>query len=68
MLVGSVAGFLLGLAARPLLASVVYQASPLDPLVMITVPLAMAVVAILATLGPALRTLKIDPVRALRQE
>ena len=68
LLVGSVAGFLLGLAARPLLASVVYQASPLDPLVMITVPLAMAVVAILATLGPALRTLKIDPVRALRQE
>ena len=68
LLAGSIAGFFLGLAARPLFASIVYQATPLDPLVMVTVPLAMAVVAILAALGPALRTLKIDPVHALRQE
>jgi ABC-type antimicrobial peptide transport system permease subunit len=68
LLAGSIAGFFLGLAAGPLLANVVYQASPSDPLVMVSVPLAMAVVALLAAWGPARRALKIDPVYALRQE
>ncbi len=68
LLAGSVTGFLLGLAAGPLLASVVYQASPSDPLVMGAVPLAMALIGIAAAFGPARRALKIDPVCALRQE
>ena len=68
LLAGSIAGFFLGLAADPLLASVVYQASPNDPLVMVGVPLAMAAVALLAASGPARRALKIDPIYALRQE
>ena len=68
LLAGSIAGFLLGLAAGPLLASIVYQASPYDPVVMVGVLLAMAAVALLAAVGPARRALRIDPVRALRQE
>jgi predicted permease len=68
LLAGSIAGFFLGLAADPLLASVVYQASPNDPWVMVAVPLAMAAVALLAASGPARRALKIDPIYALRQE
>jgi predicted permease len=68
LLAGSIAGFFLGLAAEPLLANVVYQASLNDPLVMVSVALAMAVVAVFAAFGPARRALKIDPVDALRQE
>lgn len=68
LLAGSIAGFFLGLAAGPLLASVVYQASPTDPLVMSAVPLAMALIAFAAAFGPARRALTIEPVYALRQE
>lgn len=68
LLAGSIAGFFLGLAAGPLLASIVYQATPYDPLVMVSVPLAMAVVALFAASGPVRRALRIDPVCALRQE
>jgi ABC-type antimicrobial peptide transport system permease subunit len=51
LLAGAFAGFLLGLAAGPLLSSVVYQASSNDPLVMIGVLLAMTVIALLGALG-----------------
>jgi predicted permease len=68
LLAGSIAGFLLGLAAGPLLSSVVYQASPRDPLVMVSVLLVMGMIALLAALGPARRALGTDPLHALRQE
>jgi ABC-type antimicrobial peptide transport system permease subunit len=68
LLFGSVAGLLVGLTvAGPLLANVVYQASPRDPVVMIAVPLAMALIGMLAALGPARRAIKIDPVLLLRE-
>jgi hypothetical protein len=65
---GSIAGFALGLAAEPLLASIVYQATPYDPAVMVSVLFAMAAVALLAAAAPARRALRVDPVHALRQE
>jgi ABC-type antimicrobial peptide transport system permease subunit len=68
LLVGSIAGLFLGLAARPLLASIVYQASPYEPVVMVSVLLAMAMVALLAAAAPARRALRVDPVNTLRQE
>ncbi len=68
LLAGSTAGFFLGLAAGPLLSSIVYQASPHEPLVITGVLLAMAVIALLAALEPARRALRTDPSRALRQE
>jgi predicted permease len=68
LLIGSIAGFVLGLSAGPLLASIVYQASPNDPVVMVSVVLAMASVGLLAAAGPARRALRIDPVHALRQD
>jgi ABC-type antimicrobial peptide transport system permease subunit len=68
LLAGSIAGFFLGLAAGPLLSSVVYQASPRDPLVMVSVLLFMGMIALLAALGPARRALGTDPLHALRQE
>jgi predicted permease len=65
---GSVAGLLLGLLASRVLALIVYQATPRDPLVLAGVVLAMALVGLLATWIPAHRALSLDPSVLLREE
>ncbi len=65
---GSAAGLLLGLAASKVLAFIVYQASPFDPLVMTGAVLAMALLGLVATWIPARRALSIDPATLLREE
>lgn len=65
---GSLGGFFLGLASKPVLSRVVYQATPYDPWVMGGVLLAMSVIALLAALDPARHALSIDPLLTLRQE
>jgi len=65
---GSGAGLLLGILASRVLASIVYQATPRDPLVLAGVVLAMALVGLVATWIPAQRALSIDPVMLLREE
>jgi ABC-type antimicrobial peptide transport system permease subunit len=62
---GSAAGLLLGNLASRVLAFIVYQATPRDPLVLAGVVLAMA---LLATWIPAQRALSIDPMVLLREE
>ncbi|MGA2098429.1 MAG: ABC transporter permease [Candidatus Acidiferrum sp.] len=64
----STAGLLLGILASRLLAAMVYQATPRDPLVLAGVVLAMASIGVLATWIPAQRALSIDPARLLREE
>jgi ABC-type antimicrobial peptide transport system permease subunit len=66
--VGSVAGLILGILASRVLAFIVYQATPRDPLVLAGAVLAMALLGLLATWIPAQRALKIDPVLLLRDE
>ncbi|MGC1483761.1 MAG: ABC transporter permease [Candidatus Acidiferrum sp.] len=66
--VGSAAGLLLGILASRVLAFIVYQATPRDPLVLGGVVLAMALLGLLATWIPAQRALSIDPVILLREE
>ena len=66
--VGCVIGAGLGAGAAQLLASIVYQASPRDPVVITTVAAVMAVTAIAAVLGPARRALTVDPVSVLRED
>jgi len=66
--VGSVAGLLLGILASRVLAFIVYQATPRDPLVLAGVVLAMLFVGLLATWIPARRALRIDPLQLLREE
>jgi predicted permease len=65
---GSAAGLLLGILASRVLASIVYQATPRDPLVLAGVVLAMALLGLLATWIPAQRALSVDPAILLREE
>ncbi len=65
---GSAAGLLLGLLATRVLAFIVYQATPRDPLVLAGVVLAMSLLGLLATWIPAQRALAVDPVILLRAE
>jgi ABC-type antimicrobial peptide transport system permease subunit len=66
--IGSATGLLLGILASRVLAFVVYQATPRDPLVLAGVVLAMALLGLLATWIPAQRALAIDPLVLLREE
>jgi predicted permease len=66
--IGSSAGLVLGLLATRVLASVVYQATPRDPLVLTGVVVAMALVGLLAASIPARRALSIDPAILLREQ
>lgn len=65
---GSAVGLALGILASRVLASIVYQASPRDPLVLTGVVLAMLLIGLLATWIPAQRALSIDPLILLREE
>jgi macrolide transport system ATP-binding/permease protein len=66
--IGSTAGLLVGILASRLLAFIVFQASPRDPLVLAGVILAMSLLGLLATWIPARRALSVNPVILLREE
>src|SRR5215471_10695784 len=66
--VGSAAGLLLGVLASRVLASIVYQATPRDPLVVAGVVVAIALRGLLATWIAAERALSVDPAILLREE
>jgi hypothetical protein len=66
--IGSAAGLLLGILASRVLASIVYQATPRDPLVLAGVVLAMCLLGLVATWIPAQRALSIDPLVLLRED
>jgi len=68
LLSGSTAGLLLGVIASQLLAQIVYQATPRDPLVLAGVMATMAVLGFAAIYIPAQRALRIDPADLLREE
>ena len=65
---GSAAGLGLGILSARVLASIVYHATPRDPVVLGGVVLVMALVGLLATWIPAQRALSLDPMRLLREE
>jgi predicted permease len=68
LLSGSVAGLVLGVLASRLLAQIVYEATPRDPLVLGGVILTMGVLGLAATWIPARHALSVDPARLLRDE
>jgi predicted permease len=65
---GSAAGLFLGILASRVLASIVYEATPSDPLVLTGFVLAMLLLGLVATWIPARRALSLDPVTLLREE
>ena len=65
---GSLAGLVSGILASRILASIVYQATPNDPLVLFGVALTMLLVGVLATWIPARRVLHVEPTNVLHDE
>ena len=65
---GSVGGVVLGVLASRLLAALVYQATPRDPLVLGGAIVSMLIVGLIATWIPARRAMAVDPAKLLRDE
>jgi predicted permease len=68
ILVGAVIGVALTAAAAQLLRSMLLGLSPLDPVSFIAAPLLLVAIGVMATLLPARRAARIDPLKALRSE
>jgi ABC-type antimicrobial peptide transport system permease subunit len=68
LIVGSLAGLALGLAATRVLGAIVYGASPRDPVVLAGSILAMLLVGLIAAWAPAQRALGADPSKLMRDE
>ena len=66
--IGSIAGMILGVLATRVLSSIVYQATPKDPVILGGVILTMLCVGLAAGLVPARRALAVDPMVLLREE
>jgi ABC-type antimicrobial peptide transport system permease subunit len=65
---GTAVGLLIVLAATPHVAPLLYRISPADPASIAGAALFLIAVAALASLIPALRATRVDPIAALRQE
>jgi predicted permease len=65
---GAAAGVAISAAIVPSIRSLLFGVRPLDPLTFIVVPAIVMSVAVVACLGPAWRSMNIDPVTALRIE
>jgi ABC-type antimicrobial peptide transport system permease subunit len=65
---GSLVGLVAGIAASRVLSSIVYQATPNDPLVLLGVALTMLLVGVLATWIPARRVFHVEPTNVLHDE
>lgn len=66
--IGSIAGFGLGMAASKLLASIVYQATASDPLVILAAAIAMVGIGLISGALPARRALSAQPAQLLHDE
>jgi putative ABC transport system permease protein len=67
-LLGIAAGLAISVAATKQLAPLLYRVSPTDPVSIAGAALFLIAVAVLASLLPALRATRVDPIVALRQE
>ena len=67
-LAGCGLGLLAAISATRLLRSLLFEVSPLDPLVLVLAAISIVALAILASVTPALRAAAIEPMQALRDE
>jgi ABC-type antimicrobial peptide transport system permease subunit len=65
---GAAIGLLGALAGARVLASVLFQVPTTDVFVFISVPAVLCMVAVLATVLPARRATRVDPITVLREE
>jgi putative ABC transport system permease protein len=65
---GIVLGVIAAAALTRLLASLLFEVDPLDPLAFAAAPALLLAVALLASIGPARRATRVDPLVALRAE
>ena len=65
---GSVIGLILALAIGHVIASIVYQAKPQDPVVMMTVGATIGLLGLFSSWSPVRRAMRVDPMVALRYE
>jgi predicted permease len=68
VLAGIVAGTIAALASARVMNTLVFGVTPSDPLTLAVVAATLALVALVASLVPAYRALRLDPVKALRAE
>lgn len=66
VILGSFAGLIVALLLGPRVGALLFQTSPRDPLVFAAVVGLLTLVAGIATLGPAFRATRVDPIEALR--
>lgn len=67
-LLGGAIGIVASLGLGRLVASLIFQVKPTDPLTFIAVAAVLALIALLACIIPAYRASRVDPVIALRNE
>jgi ABC-type antimicrobial peptide transport system permease subunit len=68
VLLGVAVGIVLAVAAGRLIASLLYDIAPGNPVVIATVSLTLLVAAAVATVIPAFRAARVDPIAALRAD
>ncbi len=66
------AGVLIGMVGAPVAAraleSMLYDVAPYDPMTLVVVTLILGTTTLLASLGPARRASRVDPMQTLRSE
>jgi ABC-type lipoprotein release transport system permease subunit len=67
-LAGTAVGLAVCLLAAPVVQPLLFHVAGRDPVVFATVGVVLLAVAALASLGPGLRTTRVDPAEALRIE
>jgi ABC-type antimicrobial peptide transport system permease subunit len=68
LFIGSGAGLAVGLMAERWVASLLFDVRGTDLVILLTPALTLLIAAIIATLPPAIRAIRIDPSQALRSE
>jgi ABC-type antimicrobial peptide transport system permease subunit len=67
-LVGVSLGVALAIPTMRMLTTLLYQVTPSDPIVLVTLAVVMLLVAVLASFLPARRATRVDPLMTLRAE
>ena len=67
-LIGVGVGLVAALAVTRVMKNLLFNLSPTDPIIFVTIPLLLVGVALLASYLPALRATRVDPIVALRTE